>query len=91
VKLSDGYQASTLQAYVNLVAEPRLSAGVARVLERMPEVEALYTVSGKIDLVAIVRVNTPAELDACLDAIGSIEGVRDTDSAIVLSTKFDRR
>lgn len=91
VKLSDGYKASTLQAYVNLVAEPRLSAGVARVLERMPEVEALYTVSGKIDLVAIVRVNTPVELDTCLDAIGSIEGVRDTDSAIVLSTKFDRR
>ena len=45
----------------------------------------------EFDLVAIVRVNAPAELDACLDAIGSIEGVRDTNSAIVLSTKFDRR
>ena len=53
--------------------------------------EALYTVSGKIDLVAIMRVNSPAELDATLDRIGEFEGVRDTDSAIVLSTKFDRR
>ena len=91
VKLSDGFQDSTLQAYVNLVAEPRHSSGIARVLERMTEVETLYTVSGKIDLVAILRVNTPAELDACLDVIGTIEGVRDTESAIVLSTKFDRR
>jgi DNA-binding Lrp family transcriptional regulator len=57
----------------------------------MSQVEALYTVSGKIDLVAIMRVSSPAELDATLDRIGTIEGVRDTDSAIVLSTKFDRR
>lgn len=91
LKLSDGYSAETFQAYVNLVVEPKYSSQVATTLERMPEVEALYTVSGKIDLVAIMRVNTPASLDNTLDRIGAIEGVRDTDSAIVLSTKFDRR
>ena len=47
--------------------------------------------SGKIDLVAILRVHTPQELDAALDRIGELDGVRDTDSNIVLSTKFDRR
>jgi DNA-binding Lrp family transcriptional regulator len=91
LKLADSYRAETLQAYVNLVVEPRFSVQVAAALERMPEVEALYTVSGKIDLVAIMRVNSPAVLDATLDRIGEIDGVRDTDSAIVLSTKFDRR
>lgn len=91
LKLSDSYRAETFQAYVNLVVDPRLSGQVAIALERMSEVEALYTVSGKIDLVAIMRVNSPAELDATLDRIGAMEGVRDTDSAIVLSTKFDRR
>ncbi len=91
VKTSDSYQATTFQAYVNLVVEPRYSVPVAAALERMPQVEALYTVSGKIDLVAIMRVGNPAELDDTLDRIGTIEGVRDTDSAIVLSTKFDRR
>lgn len=91
VKLSDIYRAETFQAYVNLVVEPRLSGQVAKILEHMPQVEALYTVSGKIDLVAIMRVRTPSELDAALDRIGTLEGVQDTDSAIVLSTKFDRR
>lgn len=91
VKLSDKYRAETFQAYVNIVVEPRKSGQVATLLERMPQVEALYTVSGKIDLVAIMRVTSPAELDAALDRIGELDGVKDTDSAIVLSTKFDRR
>lgn len=91
VKLGEGYQAATFQAYVNLVVDPHLGLQVAAALERMAEVEALYTVAGKIDLVAIVRVRRPAELDAALDRIGALEGVKDTESAIVLATKFDRR
>ncbi|RLQ22822.1 winged helix-turn-helix transcriptional regulator [Seongchinamella sediminis] len=91
VKLGDGYRSGTFQAYVNLVVDPRLGIQVGNALERMTEVEALYTVSGKIDLVAIIRVSAPAELDAVLDRIGAMDGVRDTDSAIVLATKFDRR
>ena len=57
----------------------------------MSELEALHTVSGKIDLVAIIRINAPVELDSVPDRIGEMGGVQDTDSAIVLSTKFDRR
>lgn len=91
LKLGDTFRAESFQAYVNLVVEPKYSVQVAAALERMPEIEALYTVSGKIDLVAIMRVNSPAVLDATLDRIGAMDGVRDTDSAIVLSTKFDRR
>lgn len=91
VKLGDRYAASTFQAYVNLVVDPHFSHSLAQALQRMPEVEALYTVSGKIDLVAIIRVSSPVELDNTLDRIGELEGVRDTDSAIVLSTRFDRR
>ncbi|AQA19169.1 AsnC family transcriptional regulator [Halioglobus japonicus] len=91
VKLSDSYRAETIQAYVNLVVDPRKGAMVTSALEKLPQVEALYTVSGKIDMVALMRVHSPAELDTTLDRIGETEGVRDTDSAIVLSTKFDRR
>ncbi|WP_240725101.1 Lrp/AsnC family transcriptional regulator [Mangrovimicrobium sediminis] len=91
VRLGEGYRASTFQAYVNLVVDPHLSAQVATALGHMAEVEALFTVAGKIDLVALVRVSTPGELDVALDRIGQLDGVRDTDSAIVLTTKFDRR
>ena len=91
VRTSDRYRQGSLQAYVNLVVEPRFGGKVAAELETMPQVEALYTVSGKIDLVAIVRVQSPSQLDASLDRIGQIGGVRGTNSAIVLSTRFDRR
>ncbi len=91
LKLGESYRSSTFQAYVSLVVDPKLASQVANALGRMAEVEALFTVSGKIDFVAIVRVQTPVELDATLDRIGELDGVRDTDSAIVLSTKFDRR
>ena len=91
LKLGDVYESSTFQAYVNLVVDPHLGSQIVLALERMPAVEALYTVSGKIDLVAIIRVNSPSELDITLDRIGELDGVRDTESAIVLSTRFDRR
>jgi DNA-binding Lrp family transcriptional regulator len=91
LKLGDTYRSRSLQAYVSLVVHPRHSVAVSRELERMDEVEALYTVSGKIDLVAIMRVMSPADMDRALDRIGAIKGVKDTDSAIVLNTKFDRR
>ena len=90
-RLGAQYQGETLQAYVSLVVQPRHGEAVARKLEHMPQVEALYTVSGKVDLVAVMRVTSPAEMDATLDRIGAIEGVEDTDSAIILATKFDRR
>lgn len=91
VKLAEDNLSGLFQAYVNLVVEPHASAGVTRALEKIPEVEALFTVSGKIDFVAIIRVASPAELDAVLDKICALTGVKDTRSALVLASKFDRR
>ena len=67
------------------------AASIATTLKKIPEVEALFTVSGKIDFVAIVRVASPAELDSVLDKICALAGVRETRSALVLASKFDRR
>ena len=91
VKLADDELSGVFQAYINLVVEPHSSAGVALALEKIMQVEALFTVSGKIDFVAIVRVTSPAELDKVLDQICALPGVRDTRSALVLASKFDRR
>ncbi len=91
LKLGADYQNNSLQAYVSLVAHPKYSTAVARELGQMGEVEALYTVSGKVDFVAILRANSPNALDGALDRIGAIKGVKNTESAIVLATKFDRR
>lgn len=91
VKLSDDSVSGVFEAYVNLVVDPHANASVTHALEKIPEVEALFTVSGKIDFVAIIRVASPVELDAILDKICALTGVRDTRSALVLASKFDRR
>lgn len=91
VKLADDELSGVFQAYINLLVEPHSSAGVSAALEKIMQVEALFTVSGKIDFVAIVRVTSPAELDQILDQICALPGVRDTRSALVLASKFDRR
>lgn len=80
-----------IQAHVALSIEPRRTNDVVRALTRMPQVETLYTVSGKYDLIAIVRAQTTERIDQLLDEIGLIEGVTDTESAVILSTKVDRR
>ncbi len=91
LRLSDSFRSKSLQAYVNLEVEPKSMVAVVSALEKLAAVESLYSVSGKIDFVAIVRVDSPAELDAALDLIGALSGVKATNSAIVLSTKFNRR
>ena len=91
VRLGDNTKAGQIQAYINLVASPSEGPGVVSQLEKYPQVESLYTVSGKIDFVALLSVNTPTELDQVLDNIAKIKGIKSTETAIILSTKFDRR
>jgi DNA-binding Lrp family transcriptional regulator len=57
----------------------------------MHQVEALYSVSGKYDLIAVVRTGSAEEMDRFLDLAGVAPGVTGTESAVILSTKFDRR
>jgi DNA-binding Lrp family transcriptional regulator len=80
-----------IRAYVTIEAEPRRAVDVARALQKLPQIETLHTVSGKFDLVALASAKTTEEMDRMLDQIGSIPGVTGTESAMILSTKLDRR
>ena len=46
--------------------------------------------SGKFDLVALARTKSAEDMDRMLDMMGVVPGVI-TESAIILSTKLDRR
>lgn len=80
-----------LAAYVGIAVEPRAGPQVLRALERLPEVEHVAAVSGQTDYMATVRCASAAHLDRVLDAIGALDGVKETVSAIILATKIDRR
>jgi len=74
-----------------VAAEPRRAADVARALLKMPQIETLHTVSGKFDIIALVHTAHTEDMDRLLDHVGAIPGVIRTESAVILSTKLDRR
>ena len=82
---------SDIQAFVEITVEPALLAAILGELKSIPQIETIHTVSGKFDLVAVVGANTAGQIDAILDKIGAITGISRTSSAIILSTKLDRR
>lgn len=91
VRLGGRYQSQGLKAFVTIEAKPKALGEVTRSLLKLAEVESLHAVSGKYDLVAMVDVGSTEALDRLLDRIGEIAGVTGTESAVVLSTKRDRR
>jgi DNA-binding Lrp family transcriptional regulator len=50
LRLSESTEPDGIRAFVTMEVEPRRTHEVARVLQKMPQVEALYSVSGKYDL-----------------------------------------
>ena len=91
LRLSDDAAAASIRAYVTIEVEPRRTPDVIRALTRLPQIEALHSVSGKFDLIARAGAASAAELDSVLDKIGQVPGVTGTESAIILSTKLSRR
>jgi len=80
-----------IQAFVEITVEPARLAGILVELKSFPNIETIHTVSGKFDLIAVVRADTAGLIDELLDKIGAIAGISRTSSAIILSTKLDRR
>jgi len=80
----------TVQAHVSISVAPKLQAAVERNLLRLRGVGTLYSTSGQDDLIAIVHAQTTDELNAVLDSIRDTDGVLDTRSAIILSTRTPR-
>jgi DNA-binding Lrp family transcriptional regulator len=91
VRLSETIEQGGIRAFVTVEVEPKRTNEVSRALLKMPQVEALYSVSGKYDLIGLVRTSSAQDMDKLLDGVGVIPGVTGTESAVILSTKFDRR
>jgi DNA-binding Lrp family transcriptional regulator len=70
---------------------PRTGPAVLSRLHALPNVEAVFTVSGRVDLVVEISAQTTQELDQTLDHIAEAKGVQSSESFIHLSTKIDRR
>ena len=90
VKLSDDYLQGCIKAMVMIKAPPTQRHSIERALARMPQLITLYSISGSFDMTAVVVAPSVAELDQVIDRIGVLEGVEETQSSVILSTKFER-
>lgn len=90
LRLGEELRQGGIRCWMTLEIEPGRAGDVTRALMRRPEVEMLHTVSGKFDVVALVRSASAEEMDKLLDHVGLIPGVTRTESAVILSTKLDR-
>lgn len=90
VKLNHTMYQPTVRAFVGLSIEARYVAGLMKVLLPLPEVESLCAVSGALDYMLTLRCATTEVLDKLLDQIGTLDGVRQTSTSIILSKRIDR-
>jgi DNA-binding Lrp family transcriptional regulator len=78
-------------AWVSIAVEPRKHIDVSKILSKLPQIELLHAVSGKVDLVALVRAGSAEAMDEILDKITILTGITHVETAVILSTKLDRR
>ncbi len=90
VRLGEAVLGRRIHATALLQIEPRATAAVVGRISSMREVETCHSTSGRFDMILRISAGTTAALDAVLDRIGGIPGVRGSESLIHLSTKFDR-
>lgn len=91
VRLGHLLEEAAVRAYCFIYVQPKPPAAVIRELEKMPEVEEVSSVSGPYDYLIFLRCETHEQLDALLDRIGLIDGVKQTQTSIVLNRKVDHR
>lgn len=90
VRLAQPAERPLIRASVLVSIEPRNQTNILARLKAMAEVERAFTTSGRVDLLLQVAAPTTEQLDAVLDAIGAMPGVRSSESLIHLSVKIDR-
>ena len=90
VKLSSDYLEQKVWALVMIKFSPGKRKQIEAALSGIPQLISLYSISGVYDMAAIVSASSMSALDLLIDKIGSLEGIDQTMSSIILSTKIDR-
>lgn len=91
IQTGDAYDPGVIRATVLIQVEPRQTGAIVGALRKMREVEGLFTTAGRFDMAVQLAAPGTPQLDAALDRIGSLDGVRGVESLIHLTAKIDRR
>lgn len=76
-----------ITAIVHIDTDAALIPEVAQQVAELPEVSEVYSVTGEVDLIAVVRVREHEQLaDVIADRISKVEGVQHTQTYIAFRT-----
>ena len=80
-----------ITAIVSIVVQPQRIPEVAQAVVDIDGVEQVYSVTGDVDLIAVVRVRAHEDLaDVIAGNIGKVEGILDTSTNISFRTYSQR-
>ncbi len=91
IRLAPAFARTLVRAHVLITVGPKAAAAAERELKRMPQIAALYSVSGPYDMIAVIEAVSVEQMDHLIDEIGALDGIERTISSIILSTKFVRQ
>jgi DNA-binding Lrp family transcriptional regulator len=86
VRVRDPAENSAVRAVTLVAVEGRNARQVVRDLRGIPEIAALHTTNGRWDLVAEISCESLGAFDAALGTIRGIDGIRDSETSILLSS-----
>jgi DNA-binding Lrp family transcriptional regulator len=89
VRVRDPSASSVVRAIMLIAVEGRNTRDVIRSLRGVPQIAALHTTNGRWDLVAEISSDSLASFDETLGTIRGIDGIRDSETSILLSSATD--
>ncbi|MCS7132534.1 MAG: Lrp/AsnC family transcriptional regulator [Aigarchaeota archaeon] len=82
VEIDRGYGVSAI-TFIQLEYSSSAKEVVGKVA-KVPGVEAVYELTGRFDAIAIISAPSISELNERIDSIRNIEGVKNTETAVIL-------
>jgi DNA-binding Lrp family transcriptional regulator len=90
VQYGSDYEGKLIRSHVLIKVSQKLTGQAYVILKKIPEITALYAISGDYDLIAIVTAESTERLSNLLDDIANLQGIERTNSSVILETKFVR-
>ena len=90
IEYGEKYSQRLIRAHVLIKVEQKLTGQALAAINKMPEVTALYAVSGDYDMIGVIAAESTEKLSNILDHLADLTGVQRTTSLVILETKFVR-
>lgn len=90
VVLGENFRKGLMRAHVLVAVEQKLTARLNRQIESIPQIVGLHAISGEFDLIVEVEAAGPQALNRILDQISALDGIRRTQTSVILETRFQR-